>query len=425
MLLARFFQDRRGGVAPLLALGIIPLVGAVGAAVDYSRANAVRTAMQNALDSTALMLSKDANGLTGDQLGQKATSYFNAMFDRPEASNVQVAQQFASPQQGSFSLKLTGSATVATMFWRLMGQPQIEINATGEVLWGMKKLNIALAFDNTGSMASSGKMTALKEAAHNLLTTLKNAEKTPGDVKVSIVPFAVDVNVGTNYVDAAWIDWTDWEARNGTCSKSSYHSKSSCMANNGNWTPAAHSTWNGCVNDRDQNNDVLNTATLAGSPATMYRAHQASACPTAMMTLSYDWPALNSKIDAMTPTGNTNVTIGMQLAWQTLSPVAPFVAPAPAPDLDKVVILLTDGQNTQNRWSSSQSSIDARTQKVCENAKTANIKVYSVRVIDGNGTLLKACATMPDMYFNVQQASQLNTVFASIAQNLANLRIAK
>jgi hypothetical protein len=29
------------------------------------------------------------------------------------------------------------------------------------------------------------------------------------------------------------------------------------------------------------------------------------------------------------------------------------------------------------------------------------------------------------MYFDVQQASQLNGVFTSIAQNLANLRIAK
>ena len=72
-----------------------------------------------------------------------------------------------------------------------------------------------------------------------------------------------------------------------------------------------------------------------------------------MMTLSTDWTALNSKIDAMTPTGNTNVTIGLQMAWQTLSPVAPFNAPAPAPDLDKVIILLTDGDNTQNRWTSS------------------------------------------------------------------------
>ena len=102
-----------------------------------------------------------------------------------------------------------------------------------------------------------------------------------------------------------------------------------------------------------------------------------------------------------------------------------FNAPAASPDLDKVIILLTDGQNTQNRWSSSTSSIDSRTQKVCDNAKAANIKIYTVRVIDGSATLIQNCATKPDMYFNVQQASQLNNVFSSIAQNLANLRIAK
>ncbi len=144
-----------------------------------------------------------------------------------------------------------------------------------------------------------------------------------------------------------------------------------------------------------------------------------------MMPLSTDWTALNAKIDAMTPTGNTNVTIGMQMAWQTLTAATPFNAPAVSPDLDKVIILLTDGQNTQNRWSSSTTSIDARTQKVCDNAKAANIKIYTVRVIDGNASLIQTCATKPDMYFNVQQASQLNNVFSSIAQNLANLRIAK
>jgi Flp pilus assembly protein TadG len=425
MPLARFFKDRRAGVAPLLALGIVPLVGAVGAAVDYSRANSVRAAMQNALDATALMLSKDAQSLSGAQLTQKANVYFTSMFDRPEAGNVQVSQQFSSPQQGSFSLTVSGSATVATMFWRLIGQPNIDVTASGEVVWGIKKLNLALALDNTGSMASSGKMTALKEAAHNLLTTLKNAEKTPGDIKVSIVPFAVDINADTSNVNANWIDWTDWDAANGTCSKSSYHSKSTCTANSGTWTPAAHSTWNGCVNDRDQNNDVMNTATVPGAPATMYRAHQASACPAATMPLSNDWSALNSKVDAMTPTGNTNVTIGMQVAWQTLSPVAPFNAPAASPDLEKVIVLLTDGDNTQNRWTSSQSAIDLRTQKVCDNAKADNIKVYTVRVIAGNATLLKNCATKPEMYYQVTQASQLNSVFASIAQTLANLRIAK
>ena len=46
-------------------------------------------------------------------------------------------------------------------------------------------------------------------------------------------------------------------------------------------------------------------------------------------------------------------------------------------------------------------------------------------MIAGNATLLRNCATKPDMYYDVDQASELNGVFSSIAQNLANLRIAK
>ncbi len=64
----------------------------------------------------------------------------------------------------------------------------------------------------------------------------------PGDIKVSIVPFAVDVNVGTGNVNADWIDWSDWEAKNGTCSKSSYSSsQSNCTSHYGIWTPKNHS----------------------------------------------------------------------------------------------------------------------------------------------------------------------------------------
>ena len=123
------------------------------------------------------------------------------------------------------------------MFWRLIGQEQVNITASGEVVWGIKKLNLALALDNTGSMASSGKMTALKEAAHNLLNTLKKAEKTPGDIKISIVPFAVDVNVGTDNVER--LD------RLGRLGRQERHLQQVLVqleeqlhSNNGIWTPA-------------------------------------------------------------------------------------------------------------------------------------------------------------------------------------------
>jgi hypothetical protein len=92
-----------------------------------------------------------------------------------------------------------------------------------------------------------------------------------------------------------------------------------------------------------------------------------------------------------------------------------------------VIILLTDGLNTRNRWVSDGTGkdIDPRTKKVCDNVKATTIKVYTVRVIDGNAALLKDCATKPDMYYDVQNTSQLNAVFKKIGDDLATLRISK
>ena len=111
MLFARFLQGpqgRRRAVAG--ARASFPLIGAVGAAVDYSRANSARTAMQAALDSTALMLSKDAQSL--DRRAARAArpppiSTRCSTGRRPPTSRSH--QQFSSPQQGSFSLKVTGT----------------------------------------------------------------------------------------------------------------------------------------------------------------------------------------------------------------------------------------------------------------------------------------------------------------------------
>jgi Flp pilus assembly protein TadG len=420
----RFLRNSDGGTAPFLALSLIPLMGVTGAAVDYSRANATKVAMQAALDSTGLILSKRADTMPAGELESTASAIFHAQFNRPEAQNVTITQQFGAAQQGSFSLKLTGTASVPTRFATLIGTSELTVSATTEIIWGIKRLNLALALDNTGSMSSSGKMAALKTAAHNLLDTLQAAAKKPDDVKVSIIPFATDVNVGTTYKDASWIDWEQWENVNGTCSTSSYKSKTACQNAGRTWTVASRDTWNGCVWDRDQNFDVQNSPP-SGAQATKFRAHQASNCPTPMIPLTSDWSALHTKVDAMTPAGNTNVAIGMAWAWQTISAVEPMNAPSPAPDLDKVIVLLTDGQNTESRFSSSQSPIDSRTEKVCANAKADNIKVYTVRVINGNATLLRNCATKADWFYDVDEAHQLNAVFASIAQNLANLRIAK
>ena len=380
--------------------------------------------MQAAVDSAALMLSKDAQTLSTAALNQKGTAYFTALLTRPDLTNITVATTYTVPQQGSFKLTLAVAAQVPMTLMKVFNIDHVALSANTEVVWGMKKLEVALALDNTGSMAQSSKLTNLKTAAHNLLTTLQNAAKTPGDVKVAIIPFTTGVNVGTLYNANNWFDYDTIDC-NGSLSGTG------CAANN--WK----NYWTGCIRDRtypyDTQDDVPNSATAA----TLYPAFPSSEtndCGTLqqLMPLTYDWTALNNKITAMTAAGNTNVTIGMVWAWHALTAQAPMSeAAAPAPDLDKVIILLTDGDNTaswknsNNSDVTSSSAIDVRTALACTNAKAAAIEIYTVRVINGNASLLQGCATTPSMYFDVSAASQLDSVFSSIAQNLANLRISK
>src|SRR5215510_14366680 len=85
MLFQRFLDDRSASVLPLLGLAAVPVVGLIGASVDYSRAAAVQTAMQAAVDSTSLAMARGAASQSADQLQSSAQTYFNAIFTRTDA----------------------------------------------------------------------------------------------------------------------------------------------------------------------------------------------------------------------------------------------------------------------------------------------------------------------------------------------------
>ena len=424
MFLARFWNNRRGSVAPLAALSLIPLITGVGAAIDYSRANAARTAFQTALDSTALMLSKNAASQSDEDLQTQATNTFNALFQRSDVNNVTVTAHY-SATEGS-QLSLTGSASIPTDFINFLGLDHVTITAATTSTWGNTRLRVSLVLDNTGSMADDSKMDALKTAAQNLLTQLQSAATTPDDVYVSIVPFSKDVNVGASNYDQSWLRWDLWNAVNGTCSNTSYHKQSSCTRHDAVWTPADHSTWNGCVTDRDQNYDTTNDAPVAG--ATLYPTEQYSSCDTQLIGLTNDWTALSNTITAMQPSGNTNQAIGLQMGWQSLT-AAPFTVPDEDPNYQyhHVIILLTDGLNTQDRWYSDASSIDAREETTCGNIKTAGITLYAVQVNtggDATSTLLQNCASDSSKFFLLTSADQIITTFTQIGTALSDLRLA-
>src|SRR3954467_15877702 len=106
----RNFRAANGAnVTVTFALATVPLVGFVGAAVDYSHANSVKTALQAAADSTALMLSRTAATMTSAQLQSQANSYFTALFTRPEATVLQVNATYNTTNGGRVLVKASAN----------------------------------------------------------------------------------------------------------------------------------------------------------------------------------------------------------------------------------------------------------------------------------------------------------------------------
>ena len=239
--LRAFRVAHTGNVAIIFAFATLPIIAGVACAVDYSRANSAKVALQAALDSTALMVSKEASTVTASQLQTDAQKYFLALFTRPEAKNVTVTANFTTTD--GTAVVMNATADVPTSLLGIIGYDTITVATSSTAKWGSNLLRVALVLDNTGSMADAGKMTALQSATKSLLTQLQNAVTTNGDVYVSIVPFVKDVNLGatnwnSNYIywdDAAKSDNNSWDAKNGTCQDKggfiigSYSPRSSCL----------------------------------------------------------------------------------------------------------------------------------------------------------------------------------------------------
>src|SRR3954447_26071860 len=113
----RFVADDKGNIAVIFAVALVPMLGFVGAAVDYTRVNAARSSMQAALDSTALMVSKDLSQgiITTSDIPTKAQAYFNALYTNTDAKSVSVSATYTAANSSSGSyVQVNGSGNVTT-----------------------------------------------------------------------------------------------------------------------------------------------------------------------------------------------------------------------------------------------------------------------------------------------------------------------
>ncbi|WP_374469179.1 pilus assembly protein TadG-related protein [Phenylobacterium sp.] len=176
-----------------------------------------------------------------------------------------------------------------------------------------------------------------------------------------------------------------------------------------------------------------------------------------MIRLTTDMQDIKDGIDAMTAIGETNIPLGMVWGWHALTPNAPLADGAAygTPHLRKIVILMTDGENTMFDSNTSNDSyygglgfvwqgvlngitgssstgqrttaMNNRLTALCTAMKARRIEIYTVRVevTSGSSSLLRDCATSTDKFFDVTNVAQLGAAFDAIAAAITNLRITR
>ena len=123
--LLRLFRKEEGSIAVVFSIALIPILIGVGGAVDFSRANGVRTSLQAALDAAILAGAKDGSSSWADISLQTFNGAFQSKYGSASVPSFQ--QPSSEVYTGSVS------ASVPTAFLAILHMPTIavSVSATG------------------------------------------------------------------------------------------------------------------------------------------------------------------------------------------------------------------------------------------------------------------------------------------------------
>jgi Putative Flp pilus-assembly TadE/G-like len=215
-LLNRFRTDTRGVFAVIFALMAIVLVAFAGAVVDFTTVQQARTRGQVALDAAALALQPKVNdaSVTAEQIRVLAEGLF---VQQIADAGIVATVTSALPEKAEGRLTLQALIKVPTPFVSLIGIKQLDARLQSQAQQKQTELEVVMVLDNSGSMADYSRIPALKSAskcATNILyyhavdancNKMGGATKDP-KVKVGIVPFNGQVNIGASNKTKPWMD---------------------------------------------------------------------------------------------------------------------------------------------------------------------------------------------------------------------------
>ena len=427
-----FARDHKGSVSMAFGFAAIPMLAAMGVAIDYSRLTAAQSDMQQAADAVSLDV---ANAWVGGntQIVARATSFLK--LNPPKGIDPNDITVHAALLPGGDKVKITLSTDVPLAFGEILGEGDdktvtTDSTTTLPVFSTFHKGEIALVLDYSYSMndyvGGVRKYISMRTEVNKLINSL-SSNTTSADVKFGVVPFSAAVRTNmTRYY---------------------YYGQT----NTGTMTT--------CIEDRKYPyNRTAATPTVSSGSTDRYHDTKFRQAANASCT-DYSDANLNvrdlttnhagtvSAINAMGPVGNTHITLGAEIGWHMLTPNAPYTQGTAMHQADtlKAVVIFTDGMQTSGgngpSNSNSVANAEANLAVICTAMKANGIRVFTVSFdladasAGGSETRLRDCsgASSDDpartpaqiaanpypYYFNTETNADLATAFGTIRNQLA------
>jgi Flp pilus assembly protein TadG len=164
-LIGRFRKDKRGNIAVIFAIACVPLISAVGCAIDYSEATRVRSKLQSAADAAAVAsISQQSSGwkaaslMTGNGEVASAETDARNIFNGNVTASSSLYNGLAlgatvTKTGANLTATVTFSANVPVTFMKVVGYQQLTVTGTSSASASLPLyLDFYLALDVSGSM---------------------------------------------------------------------------------------------------------------------------------------------------------------------------------------------------------------------------------------------------------------------------------
>jgi len=202
-IIKRFGRDESGAFAVIFSVMAVVLLATAGSVVDFVSIQQGRKTTQINLDATVLALQPEIYSKSQSWVTSRAEELINESL---AGTGVTMSIELVDMDKDAGRLYISVNISKPTVFVKLVGINEMRATLVSESTRAKNRLEVAMVLDNSGSMRSFGRMSALKDAAELAVDILSGYESNPDKVFIGLVPFTMFVNVGAGNQNASWID---------------------------------------------------------------------------------------------------------------------------------------------------------------------------------------------------------------------------